>query len=238
MIPQAWRRVVSRLQANEVNMEPIERDTVMLLEVTWIESFSSSSRPYEGHHPISVDSVRTEVQPVQLYRGDWVVPSDQKAKRYLTEVLSPLAHDAFLHWNFFDAALQQKEYFSSYVFEDLAADLLAGDEGLSWPMTKRDNATLSGVNRHARRCNGFMSGVRISKERPTDTQCTELWTKEIDPPQTCIRPTHLQTHGFLKIGDRNPHGWKVPITRQGCFAETLLKPRRNRFGMRSKWHRA
>ena len=130
VIPQAWRQVVSRLQANEVSMEPIERDTVMLLEVTWIESFNSSSRPYEGHHPISVDSVRTEVQPVQLYRGDWVVPSDQKARRYLTEVLSPLAHDAFLHWNFFDAALQQKEYFSSYVFEDLAADLLAGDEVL------------------------------------------------------------------------------------------------------------
>ena len=130
VIPQAWRRVVSRLQANQVNMEPLEQDTVMLLEVTWIETFSSSSRPYEGHHPISVDSVRTDVQPVQLYRGDWIVPSNQRAKRYLTEVLSPLAHDAFLHWNFFDAALQQKEYFSSYVFEDLAKDLLASDEEL------------------------------------------------------------------------------------------------------------
>ena len=130
VIPQAWRRVVSRLQANDVDMKPLERDTVMLLEVSWIEGFSSSSSPYEGHHPISVDSVRTEVQPVQLYRGDWLVPSNQRAKRYLTEVLSPLAHDAFLHWNFFDAALQQKEYFSSYVFEDLAADLLASDEDL------------------------------------------------------------------------------------------------------------
>ena len=130
VIPQAWRRVVSRLRANEVKMEPLERDTIMLLDVTWVETFSSSSRPYEGHHPISVDSVRTEVQPVQLHRGDWIVPSNQPAKRYLTEVLSPLGHDAFLHWNFFDAALQQKEYFSSYVFEDLAADLLANDEGL------------------------------------------------------------------------------------------------------------
>ena len=130
VIPQAWRRVVSRLRANEVKMEPLERDTIMLLEVTWVETFSSFSRPYEGHHPISVDSVRTEVQPVQLHRGDWIVPSNQPAKRYLTEVLSPLGHDAFLHWNFFDAALQQKEYFSSYVFEDLAADLLANDEGL------------------------------------------------------------------------------------------------------------
>ena len=130
VIPQAWRRVVHRLQANNVIMTPIERDTVMLLEVTWLETFSSSPRPYEGHHPISVDSVRTEVQPVQLYRGDWMIPSSQPAKRYLTEVLSPLGHDAFLHWNFFDAALQQKEYFSGYVFEDVALDLLSNDEAL------------------------------------------------------------------------------------------------------------
>ena len=130
VVPQAWRQVVKRLQSNKVNMEAVPRDTVMLLEVSWIETFTSSSRPYEGHHPISVDSVRSEVQPVQLYRGDWVIPSDQPSKRYLAEVLSPWGHDAFLHWNFFDAALQQKEYFSSYVFEDLAADLLANDDAL------------------------------------------------------------------------------------------------------------
>ena len=130
VIPQAWRRVVNRLQANKVSMEALDRDTVMMLEVTRIESFRSAPRPYEGHHPISVDSVTQKIQPVQLYRGDWVIPSSQPAKRYLMEVLSPKGHDAFLHWNFFDAALQQKEHFSGYVFEDLAAELLANDEAL------------------------------------------------------------------------------------------------------------
>ena len=32
--------------------------------------------------------------------------------------------DAFFRWNFFDSVLQQKEYFSSYVFEDTAERLL------------------------------------------------------------------------------------------------------------------
>ena len=130
VIPQAWRRVVERLQANGVRMEPLTKDTVMALEVTSVESFTSSSRPYEGHHPLTVDSCITEETLVSLHRGDWVIPSSQPAKRYLTEVLSPFAHDAFLVWNFFDAALQRKEYFSGYVFEDLAADMLAQDEGL------------------------------------------------------------------------------------------------------------
>ena len=49
----------------------------MLLEVTWIEKFKSASRPYEGHHPVSVDSIRAELVPVDLYAGDWVIPSKQ-----------------------------------------------------------------------------------------------------------------------------------------------------------------
>ena len=130
VLPQAWRRAVARLQANGVRMTPLPRDTVMLLEVSRIESFQSANRPYEGHHPLTIDSVSRSVQPVQLYQGDWQIPSGQNARRYLAEVLSPKAHDALLVWNFFDSALQQKEHFSGYVFEDTAEDLLQGDEAL------------------------------------------------------------------------------------------------------------
>lgn len=130
VLPQAWRLVAERLQKNGVVMEPLSRDTTMLLEVTWVEAFASSPRPYEGHHPIRVDSVSTSTVPVQLFRGDWLIPSNQPAKRYLAETLSPWGHDAFLVWNFFDAALQRKEYYSGYVFEDTAAELLAHDDAL------------------------------------------------------------------------------------------------------------
>ena len=130
ILPQAWRRVAERLKANDVDMTAISRDTTMLLEVTWIESFKSAPRPYEGHHPVTVDSIRSEMVPVDLYAGDWVIPSNQRAKRYLTEVLSPRGHDSFLVWNFFDAALQRKEYYSSYVFEDTAEEMLRNDENL------------------------------------------------------------------------------------------------------------
>ena len=69
ILPQAWRRVVDRLEANGVDMTAIPRDTTMMLEVTWIESFTSASRPYEGHHPVTVDSMRTELVPVDLLRS-------------------------------------------------------------------------------------------------------------------------------------------------------------------------
>jgi hypothetical protein len=41
-----------------------------------------------------------------------------------------MAPDSFFNWNFFDPILQQKEGFSPYVFEDLAATLLKKDADL------------------------------------------------------------------------------------------------------------
>jgi len=46
------------------------------------------------------------------------------------ETLEPTAPDGFLAWNFFDGVLQQKEGYSSYVFEDLAAETLKKDPAL------------------------------------------------------------------------------------------------------------
>jgi hypothetical protein len=34
------------------------------------------------------------------------------------------SEDSYFRWNFFDSYLQQKEYFSAYVFEDKAVDIL------------------------------------------------------------------------------------------------------------------
>jgi len=130
VVPQAWRGALARLKANQVRMVPLARDTVMLVEAVFVESFESSSRPYEGHHPIAFERLRSEWVPVNFYAGDMVIPSDQPARRYLAEVLSPRAHDALAVWNFFDAALQRKEYYSGYVFEDTAEELLREDSAL------------------------------------------------------------------------------------------------------------
>ena len=131
VVPQAWRHVVERLVANDVEMAPLNRDTSMVLQTTYVESFSSSSRPYEGHHPLSIETYSVQLERVDLYRGDWLIPAQQPARRFLAEVFSPRAHDAYVVWNFFDAALQRKEYFSGYVFEDTAEEMLAQDDGLA-----------------------------------------------------------------------------------------------------------
>lgn len=130
VLPQAWRHVIERLEANGVEHHEVPTDTTLVLEVTHILAHHAIGRPYEGHHVRTADSLERRLEPVQLFAGDWIIPVDQKAARYLIETLSPEAVDAFFAWNFFDSALQQKEYFSSYVFEETASGMIQQDPAL------------------------------------------------------------------------------------------------------------
>jgi len=59
-----------------------------------------------------------------------LIPTDQPSKRFLLQVLEPTNEDSYFAWNFFDSILQQKEWFSDYVFEERAAELLESDKHL------------------------------------------------------------------------------------------------------------
>ena len=48
----------------------------------------------------------------------------------LSALLEPRSVDSYLHWGFFHSVFQQKEYFSTYVFEDTAMELLENDPDL------------------------------------------------------------------------------------------------------------
>jgi hypothetical protein len=63
-------------------------------------------------------------------KGDIYIPTFQVAKRFLIETLEPHAMDSYFSWNFFDAYLIQKEGFTAYAFEEIAADLLRKNDSL------------------------------------------------------------------------------------------------------------
>lgn len=131
IIPSGWTPVVAKLRANGVAMHPIEAPTRVTVEVTELLAFSSGKTAYEGHHFNRVDSLIRRPAEVVLRPGDWVVPTDQPARRYIVEALELEAHDSFWAWGAFDSALQRKEGFSAYVFEDTAEALLKQDAALA-----------------------------------------------------------------------------------------------------------
>jgi hypothetical protein len=124
ILPQGWWKVVELLQINRVTMIPLQKDTSMEVEYYKILQNSPSARAFEGHHLNANVQVSTHREKIQFRKGDWYIPMNQRANRFLMEVLEPQAMDAYFTWNFFDAILGQKEGYSSYVFEDTAEKYL------------------------------------------------------------------------------------------------------------------
>jgi len=111
--------------------------------------YSSTAKPYEGHHPNNLDSVRTLVRKMQFRKGDWLIPMDQPANRFIIETLEPAATDSYFVWNFFDPILNQKEGYSAYMFEDTGAEWLKSNEDVQALLRQQQTDTSFAKNGRA-----------------------------------------------------------------------------------------
>lgn len=123
IIPQAWEQVIERLKINGVSMKRLSQAVSLETETYFIKDFKTRNA-WEGHYYHHGVTLEKKTLQRQFSMGDYVVFTDQIANRYLLETLEPNAPDSWFAWNFFEPVLMQKEYFSAYVFEDLAAQFL------------------------------------------------------------------------------------------------------------------
>ncbi len=135
-----WYRVIERLRRNGVKMRQLQQDSLVSAEVYRIESYRSAAEPYEGHHKNYATRVSSDTASILLRRGDYLIDTRQPARRYLVEMLEPAGDDSFFAWNFFDAILQQKEGYSDYRWDELAATLLEQNPELLLQLTEKRNA--------------------------------------------------------------------------------------------------
>ena len=127
ILPSAWHEVVERLQLNGVEMEQFPGDTILEALVYYIEDYNTTDQPYNGHYRHSDIRTRSVPMQVQVLKGDWLIPTAQRAIEYLVQTLEPSGYDSFFSWNFFDEVLFRNEYFSPYIFEESAEELLEND---------------------------------------------------------------------------------------------------------------
>ncbi len=130
IVPAGQWEVIDRMRANKVQMEVVGKDSTLKVNAYRIKSFQTSRNAYEGHYPQSNVEVEEKVEKLRFRESDILITTRQPAIRYIVETLEPQMADSFFKWNFFDTILQQKEGFSTYVFEQTAKDLLMQNESL------------------------------------------------------------------------------------------------------------
>lgn len=124
IIPQAWGKVIDLYKLNKVAMRPLAHDTTLDVQMYYIADCKTPVKPYEGHYLHSNVKLNATNMKIKFYAGDYVVYVNQPLNRFIVETLEPQGVDSYFAWNFFDSIFDEKEYYSAYVFEDVAAELL------------------------------------------------------------------------------------------------------------------
>jgi hypothetical protein len=130
VIPQAWSNVLELLKLNGVQMQQIKNDSVIKVNCSYVNDYKTVSKPYEGHYLHRESFLSHQINDITFYKGDYIIFCNQVANRFIIETLEPKAVDSYFNWNYFDSALQQKEWFSDYVFEETAEKLLKDNPSL------------------------------------------------------------------------------------------------------------
>ena len=124
VIPKSENKVLEAMERNQIEMKKLTKDTLMNVTIYSIADYKTTRNPYEGHYLHYDVQVNSQKKQVLFKKGDYLVSTNQTGVKYILETLEPEATDSFFVWNFFDSILGQKEYYSDYVFEDTAAQLL------------------------------------------------------------------------------------------------------------------
>lgn len=130
VIPQSEWKIIDLLKLNRIKMIPMKQDSTIAVEQYRIKGFKTVPNPYEGHYLHYDTFVTKESGKIKFRKGDFIIPLNQDGVKFLLETLEPEAVDSYFNWNFFDAILGQKEYYSPYVFEDTASQILKNNKAL------------------------------------------------------------------------------------------------------------
>ena len=137
IIPQGWWKVIDLLKLNKVEMRRLSKDSSIEVEVYRIEDYKTAPRQYEMHHLNNEVKLSSAIKTIKFRKGDYYIPLNQVANRFLIEVLEPQADDSYFAWNYFDAILSQKEGYSGYAFEEIAEEYLKNNPEVKTKLEQR-----------------------------------------------------------------------------------------------------
>lgn len=130
LLPAGWPQIADKLRQHGIRFERVERPLHLRVERYRLGTPRWDEKPFEGRHRLRDFTASVETGEADFAAGAILVPLDQPAANVAVNLLEPRAADSLLHWGFFDAIFEQKEYADARVAERLAREMLAADPAL------------------------------------------------------------------------------------------------------------
>lgn len=129
IVPAQWKDVIELLKLHGLTVETIKEARSIDIESYRFVDVKWPGGPFEGRLMPSFD-----VEIVHERRtfpvNSVAVPLAQVGAKVAINLLEPQAPDSLVHWGFFNATFEQKEYGEDYVVEKLAREMLEKDPAL------------------------------------------------------------------------------------------------------------
>jgi len=150
IVPSQWTNVIDVLKVHGLAIQTIKEATTIDIESYRFVEVKWAGGPFEGR---LMPSFKVEVvrERRTFPAGSVIIPLAQEGAKVAINLLEPEAPDSLVHWGFFNATFEQKEYGEDYVVEKLAREMLEKNPALREEYEKKlaTDATFA-ANPHAR----------------------------------------------------------------------------------------
>jgi len=150
IVPGQWSNVIDVLKTHGLTLQTTKEPTTIDIESYRFVDVKWAGGPFEGR---LMPSFKVEVvrERRNFPAGSVIVPLAQEAAKVAINLLEPEAPDSLVHWGFFNATFEQKEYGEDYVVETLAREMLETNPALREEYEKKlaSDATFA-ASPHAR----------------------------------------------------------------------------------------
>ncbi len=133
-----WNFLQHQMNLHDFSGTALKNDTFISVTSYHLDDYKTVATPFEGHYKHYDIKVTPRRERILCRKGDVILelatpPATDEhlvfhkaypGRRFMVEMLEPAGDDSYFAWNFFDAILQQKEGYSDYRWEDVAADFL------------------------------------------------------------------------------------------------------------------
>jgi hypothetical protein len=129
IIPPEWITVIERLFLHGINYLITNYETTAKVQSYKFTDVKWSKSSYEGRLTVQAKPLITE--EIRKYpAGSAVIDMNQRTAKVIAYILEPASPDSYVYWGFFNAIFEQKEYFETYVMEEMARKMIEENPAL------------------------------------------------------------------------------------------------------------